>query len=125
MIEIIKQAAIDAVKQSSPVNVVFGTVKSVSPLRIVIDQKLPLGEEDLILTSNVKDRKTKISFDNPSIKNVIKPYDMQDAPGSNYKISFQELARNEITIYDGLKAGEQVILLRTQGGQKYIVLDRM
>ncbi|MTI56163.1 DUF2577 domain-containing protein [Geosporobacter ferrireducens] len=125
MIEIMKQAATDAIQQSKPVNVLFGTVQSINPLKIIIDQKLPLEADDLILTSLVKDRRAKISFDNPDIKNIVKDYSMDDISGTNYKLTFQQPIQNEITIYDGLKIGERVMLLRIQGGQKYIVLDRV
>lgn len=124
MIEIMKQAAADAIQQGKPVNVLFGTVQSVSPLRITIDQKLPLEAGDLILTSLVKDRQTRISFNHPGIKNIVKNYSMDDIPGTDYKLAFQQPVQNEVTLHDGLKMGERVILLRVQGGQKYIVLDR-
>lgn len=125
MIQIIKQAAIDAVDQSSPMTITYGTVTKINPLEIMTDQKTPLFSEVLALTSNVINRKAKISFDNPAIKNIVKNYSIDDEAGGNYKLSFQEKVKNEVTIYDGLKVGEKVILLRVNGGQKYIVLDRL
>lgn len=121
----IKQAAMEAMEEGAPVALMYGIVESASPLRINADQRLPLDEDSLILTSNVKDYKTYLSFDNPTIKNIAKNYSMEDVSGTNYKITFQDgSVRNEITIYNGLKKGEKVILLRIQGGQQYIVLDR-
>lgn len=33
--------------------------------------------------------------------------------------------KKEITIHNGLKVGDEVLLLRMQGGQKYIVIDKV
>jgi hypothetical protein len=32
---------------------------------------------------------------------------------------------NEMTIHNALKVGDEVILLKKKGGQKYLVLDRV
>jgi len=125
LIEIIKQAAVEAVKASNPCAIMFGKVISTSPLKINVEQRLTLDESHLILTSNVMDYKTKISFDNPGIKNIVKNYSMDDIPGTDYKLSYQQPIQNEITVYNGLKMNESVMLLQIQGGQKYIVLDRV
>lgn len=125
LIEIIKQAAIEAVAASNPCAIMFGKVISTSPLKINVEQRLTLDESHLILTSNVRDYKTKISFDNPGIKNIVKNYSMDDVPGTDYKLSYQQSIQNEITVYNGLKMNESVMLLQIQGGQKYIVLDRV
>lgn len=103
----------------------FGKVISTSPLKINVEQRLTLDESHLILTSNVRDYKTKISFDNPGIKNIVKNYSMDDIPGTDYKLSYQQPIQNDITVYNGLKMNESVMLLQIQGGQKYIVLDRV
>lgn len=100
LVELMKKAAIEAVEASNPTAVVYGTVTSISPIKINIEQKHPLTEDFLLLTTNVKDYQTKMRIDNSS-------------------------TINEVTIYNGLKNGDKVILLRIQGGQKYIVLDRM
>ena len=125
LIEIIKQAAVEAVAASNPCAIMFGKVISTSPLKINVEQRLTLDESHLILTSSVRDYKTKISFDNPGIKNIVKNYSMDDIPGTDYKLSYQQPIQNEITVYNGLKMNESVMLLQIQGGQKYIVLDRV
>lgn len=123
---VIKKLAVDAGEESAPVVLLYGIVESSNPLKINVDQRLPLTEDFLILTNNVKDYKTKISFNNPGIKNIVKNYSMDNTVGTNYKLAFQDSSvENEVTIYNGLKKGEKVILLRVQGGQQYIVLDRV
>ena len=126
LVELMKQAAIEAVEDSKPVAIEFGTVVSVSPLKINVEQKKTLTETHLILTTNVKDYKTQISFDNPSIKQVFTTWDMSETVESEpSKLSFKEPVKHDITVYNGLKLGEKVSLIRLQGGQKYIVLDRV
>ena len=63
LLEIIKQAGIEAMEASKPVKVMFGEVKSVKPLMIMVEQKLPLTEEFLILTYAVKDHWRDMTVD--------------------------------------------------------------
>lgn len=125
LIEIIKKAAVDAVQASKPVAFCFGKVISESPLQINVEQKITLGPAQLVLSRNVIDFQTKISFDNPEIKNIVRNYTMEDVEGNDYKLSFEEKVENEVTIYNHLVIGDEVILSQMQGGQKYIVLDRV
>lgn len=123
---LIKSIALNAVDNSKPVNVVFGIVKSADPLIIEIEQKIPLNKNQLILTRNVTNHKTKISFDNPDIKNVIttSSYPSDSSESSKSYQRFKEKVQNDITVYNGLKKGEEVILIRLEGGQQFIVWDR-
>lgn len=96
--ELIKEIAINAVEQNKPVNVLYGEVKSVNPLSICVDQKKTYTEEFLVLTRNVTD------------------YDIHIKEESGEKKKY--------TVYNSLIPGDIVILLRVQGGQEFIVLDR-
>ena len=124
-VKIIKKSAIEAVKNSKPADIFYGTVQSISPLTIFIDQKLILSEKFLIIPESLTDYETEISFDDPSVKQVFTTWDMGETSESTpSKISFKEKIKHKITVYNSLKEGEKVILLRQQGGQKYMVLDR-
>lgn len=100
MVQIIKQAATEAVEAGKPVNFTFGTVISTEPLQIRVDQKLILKAPFLILTRNVTDYGLELTRDHAP-----KP--------------------ERFTVHKGLKIGETVLMARTQGGQRYIVLDRV
>ena len=76
-----KQAGANASDANKPVTVCFGKVISDSPLKILVEQKIPLGAAQLVLTKT---------------------------------------ATEEI-----LQTGDEVILLRVQGGQKYVVMDKV
>lgn len=54
LLRIIKQAAMDAVQQSEPVEITYGTVLKTNPLTIKVDQKLTLTKEFLIVTKEAK-----------------------------------------------------------------------
>lgn len=97
-LKLIKQAALDAVTASKPMTTCFGTVTSTSPLKISVDQKMTLGQKQLILTRNVTDFTATITINN-NVENI--------------------------TIHNGLGVGDKVILTRMQGGQKFIIWDRL
>ena len=79
LVKLVKRAAVDAVRAQRPVEVLFGTVVSPSPLRVSLDQKLTLSGSQLIRPKSLM----------------------------------------------GLRAGEKVLLLQMQGGQKFVVLDSL
>lgn len=81
LIKVIKRAAVEAVESLKPVNICFGQIISTSPLKVNVEQRMILGELQLVLSERV----------------VEKP----------------------------LNQGDNVILLRQQLGQKYIVIDRI
>lgn len=54
-IDAVKKAAMEALESSKPVNILFGTVLSASPLKIQVDQKSIYTSKMLILTRNVTD----------------------------------------------------------------------
>ena len=98
MVQLIKQAALEAVENSKPSGLYFGTVSSVSPLEINLEQKLMLNSSDLVLTSLVSTFDVDMTVNNQT---------------------------NTYTVKLELTEGEKVMLLRVQDGQKYIVLDRV
>ena len=53
LVDTLKRAAVEAVEAGKPVNVYFGEVVSASPLKINVEQKIILGEKQLILSRNV------------------------------------------------------------------------
>ena len=100
MVEAIKLAALDVVESTYPVQVAFGTVTGTDPLQVRLSSQLTLTDRQLLKTSAVRDK--------------------------TYTVPVPELGADiEVTLDDGLKLGETVLLLRVQGGQKYIIMDRV
>lgn len=78
-----------------PTAVLFGTVKAINPLKVQIDSKL-IVESFLV----VAERLTKHEVET-------------------------EQGYNKVIIDNSLKVDDKVIVLRQQGGKKYIILDRI
>lgn len=95
----VKRAAVEAVRAEKPFALVRGHVTSIAPLKIQIDQKFELVSTQLLLTNAVRDYSVELVNEAGETK--------------------------KYTVKLGLKQGERVLLLRTNGGQKFIVLDRL
>lgn len=119
----VHQAAIDAMESTKPVNVYFGEVMSVSPLKIDVEQKMILGEKQLILTRNVTDFKTKITAGN--IKNYYYTGDVNSGTAPVSPSHVHAVGTIDVTVHNGLAVGDGVILIRQQKGQRFIVVDRI
>lgn len=123
LMKTIKKAALDAVNASKPVEICFGKVTSVSPLKILVEQKMTLGKEQLVLTRNVTDYKTYITGGNVQDYYYTGSNLSGSAPVSPSHV--HAIGKVQITVHNGLVVGDEVILLRQQGGQKYIVVDKI
>ena len=128
LVRAVTQAAIDAVKADGPMGVCFGTVTAASPLEITTDQKLVLKEAQLILTNAVRDYTVEMTVDHVTevISHGHQVVDTYTGGGSATPVdhSHPYKGRKSFRVHLGLKAGEKVTMLRCDGGQKYIVLDR-
>lgn len=123
LVDTLKRAAVEAVEAGKPVNVYFGEVVSASPLKINVEQKMILGEKQLILSRNVTDFKTKITAGN--IKNYYYTGDVNSGTAPVSPLHVHAVGTIEITVHNGLAVGDGVILIRQQEGQKFIVVDRI
>lgn len=148
LVELIKQAAVEAVNASDPAAFYFGTVTSADPLSINIEQKMDLTSEFLILTNAVKDHEVTMTVDhmteyaeldanhthtannsvnasategevNVSVDTQISQATIDLTHGHKYT------GTKMFTVHNALKVGEKVVLIRIQGGQKFVVLDRV
>lgn len=97
MIQIIKKAAVEAVEASNPTRIMYGTVVNSTPA-IKIDQKFTITKEFIVLTNNVKKHNVNVTIDGE---------------------------QKTITIDNGLKVGDKVVMMQEQGGQRYIILDKV
>lgn len=116
LVTILKKSSIEASEKTKPVNVCFGIVKSTSPLSVFVEQRLTLTESNLIVPK---------SLTNYSISMIVshetENYKDDDIPEHKHGYA----GTKNFTVQNALKTGEKVILLRQQGGQKYLILDRI
>ncbi len=118
----LKQMINNAVEYNKPSEIYAGKVESTSPLTIRLDVNVPALEEDeLILTHLVKDYEVDITVGHSTEETEIVEGAMTDIKKHKHEYK----GRKKITIHNGLKIGEGVLLIRQQGGQKFIVLDRI
>ena len=119
LVRSVKQAAIEAVKADGPMGVCYGTVTAVS---------LVLSETQLILTNAVRDFTVEMTVDHvtESISHGHPVVDTYTGGGSATAVehSHPYKGRKSFRVHLGLKKDEKVTLLRCDGGQQYIVLDR-
>ena len=120
-VKTMKKAAVEAVEATKPVYIYFGEVLSASPLKINVEQKMILGEAQLILSRNVTDFKTTITTVNWSTDNKSGGSGDSSFASHNHGIT----GKKEITVHNSLVVGDAVILIRQQEGQKFIVWDRV
>lgn len=137
LVKAMKRAALEAVEASKPVNVYFGQVMSASPLQINVEQKMILGKAQLILSRNVTDFKTMVTVQwetEKEEKTHTHKVEGSDGEGDSINITSKTqsvkhtheiVGQKEITIHNALEVGDEVILIRQQEGQKYVVIDRI
>lgn len=122
--QLIKQIAMEAVESSAPTKLVFGKVTKIKPLEIYIESKLIIKEADgqIKLTRQVTDYETEIT-----------PIDWVSENTSGGGSSYDSFAshnhaikgRKKVKIHNSLKVGDSVLLLRMQGGQVFLVIDKI
>ncbi|MEF2964928.1 DUF2577 domain-containing protein [Paenibacillus sp. M1] len=104
----IRKLGSDAVSAGNPVAVLFGKVTRTNPLEVNVDQRLTLEEDFLILTESLL---------------------RYEADLTHYHLSgggaTQDALTDKLVIRPGLQTGDTVLLLRVQGGQKYVVWDKV
>lgn len=109
----IKKAAKDAIDAADPTAIQFGEVTSVAPLQILVEQKKPLTMAQLVLTRNVRDHEIEMT-----VEHTTEVGNGPDAHTHEYK------GRKKFIVHNALKMGDKVMLVKMQGGQKYIVWDK-
>lgn len=97
IVRTIKKSSKGVQDSSKPCNLVYGTVESISPLKIRVDQKLLLEEEQLKLTKAVMDYEVEITLDN---------------------------VRKKYQVHNPLIIGDRVTMIRAHGGQQFLIIDK-
>lgn len=100
----IRQAALTGMEAGKPAAVMFGEVVSGNPLQVNVDQRFTLDADFLVLPESL----------------IRLELDLSHTHGS----TGQGLT-DPVVIRPGLQAGDKVILLRVQGGQQFLILDKV
>lgn len=140
LIDVLAQIASQVSSSGQPCELYIGTVDSVDPLSIKLDeQQASIREELLYRTDSVIERK----IPNPYHRHSIAAHSTQTAENHSHNISarnteyalsgykavidgeVQELVDNYIVLNRGLAVGDKVLLLSVQHGQKFIILSHL
>lgn len=113
---LIKTAAKQAVDASNPAHILFGEVTSIDPLEVNVDQRFNLTADFLVVPESLTRYEVDLSHS----------HSYQDNNGSGDTTRTSEVALVEpIVIRAGLQIGDKLILIRVQGGQKYVIFDKV
>jgi hypothetical protein len=108
MLNVIKQAALSAMEAGNPVAVMYGEVTKTNPLEVNVDQRFTIDADFLIVPESL----TRYEVD-------LRHSHSYSGGTTGEALTQQILIRRELEI------GDKVLLLRMQGGQKYLILDRV
>lgn len=111
LLNVMKQAGTEAVDAGCPLTVCFGKVLSVSPIQVLVEQKMTLGAAQLVLTRNVTDYEIPVTVEWKTESTELHVHGL--------------IGKEKMIVHNSLTQGEEVVLLRQQGGQKYIIIDRV
>ena len=116
----VREAAARTLKNAKLCAVSYGTVTGVSPLTIHTDQQMDLFEAMLDVPRSMTDYEVDIEVS----------WQTEEKGGGSgdpaYESHRHELrGRKKVKVYNALKAGDRVMLIRQQGAQKWAVLDRV
>ena len=116
----IKQLSQAVNEQGKPTDIRYGTVVSTSPLKVQISAELTLPQSVLVVPRSLTDYTVNVSMN----------WNTGNSSGGAGESAFASHSHSvsgtkSITIHNGLKVGDKVLLLRQQGGQSYIILDKI
>jgi len=125
LIDVMKRAAIDANESNKPADLRFGTVISISPLKVQVTNQFILPESILIVPEHLTDYEIEVT-----VKDSY-GWDTKNRSGGSGEAAFSShnhgiaFDRKKIFVHGALKVGDKVALMRKQGGQFYYILDRL
>lgn len=119
IIRAIRKSVLDSLNAQKLTDIVYGTVESIEPLKIRVDQKLLLEQEKLKLTRAVMDYEVEMTVDHITENRA---GGSGDAAYESHNHEYK--GRKKFLIHNGLMVGDRVTMIRTHGGQQYLVINK-
>ncbi|MGG1444332.1 DUF2577 domain-containing protein [Brevibacillus laterosporus] len=116
LLNLIKLASNDANGATNPTAIFYGSVTSVKPLEIFVDQRFSLDEDQLVIPERLTLYEVDLSHTHT--------YTDVTPTGTEKKNTGVALPE-KLVIRRDFKVGDTVLLIRVQGGNSYVVLDRV
>ncbi|AQR93518.1 DUF2577 domain-containing protein [Clostridium saccharoperbutylacetonicum] len=104
MLELIKQASVNAINASNPLDIEFGTVTDAENITIKISQKKILPKEFFVVPESLTRYEVTLK---------------------NSKVADGTSELDKLVIREGLKIDDTVILLKIESGARYLILDKV
>lgn len=124
--DVIQQMVDEAVSARMPTELQIGTVIAVDPVEVTLDtQMTPLRQSVLYLSETVIEKKTPILQHNHVYPEgvtedaLLEPDIICDEHGTGLGTKDGYIIFN-----NALQVGDKVLLMRVQGGQKFVILSR-
>lgn len=124
--DVIQQMVDEAVSARMPTELQIGTVTAVNPVEVTLDtQMAPLRQSVLYLSETVIEKKTPILQHNHVYPEgvtedaLLEPDIICDEHGTGLGTKDGYIIFN-----NALQVGDKVLLMRVQGGQKFVILSR-
>jgi len=117
LLSTIKRAASDAIKAGNPAAIMFGIVSKKEPLEVRVDQRLILPAALLLVPESLTHFEIELQHTHQ--------YTDSSDSGTTTRTTQPALPAVPIVIRRGLEVGDSVLLLRVQGGQQFVILDRV
>lgn len=148
MIEVIRNIIDEQMNAYGLTDLAIGTVVSISPLKIKLTDRITLNENQILLTEFVLEKSLKLIHKHGVEDVKISKYththkvegatkkeqehlhgiDLNTKPDTHShkaEITIKDNLGAKIIIQEGLKNGDKVIMMRTEQGQKYVVLSKV
>ena len=133
----LKEAVKKTIEASAPAKIMFGVVTSAAPLTITVENRLTVSGAMLVVPKELR-----AGYSDTHKHKLFPPVDGEDAETGGvadgaaveahthtlpdeYWTNDEENTLKEREYHYGLKAGEAVILLRDNGGQRFLVVGRL
>jgi len=130
LVQCMRQAANKSRNPSKNTDIVFGVVQNTSPLTVLVDNRLELTEEFLIL-SPFNSHTHSISVDTVTQSSHQHDTDTKPTqPAGGFDLTPSASAgkngghRVNVTLWDNLVKGDKLVMLRVKEGQEYLILYR-
>ena len=120
LLEVMKLASQQANEAGQPTDLRVGTVTSVKPLKIQVSSQFTIPSSLLVVPEHLTDYEVEVEID----------WTTKDKSGGTGYDSFSShnhdiVGKKKMKVYNALKKGDKVAMLRKQGGQSYFILDRI
>ena len=123
LVKAFKQAAVQAMKAEKPMEVAYGKVVLEDPLTVEVDQKVKLGPRQLALGEALQEFEAEFEMEAEELEFKLDLVTEKEATAVMAKGNGK--MRGKLKLRRSLDAGTDVILMRMQGGQKYMLYDKV